>query len=682
MKNLKEKKYASLCYELLALCNVEQPPAHEIEAFVHDPDSSTFFKNTASNFISLWKMWAKRNGNSDQKNDMDNDTEIDGEKGIISLNKKDPRLKGKKFVPYSSLYGDYDDHESDEMPYSSFEKKIGKENKQAINPNEQVINPMDNQDVTDKEEEMAHKKNKENSKDKDKEKSTSERNSSAEPDNKTTPPPCNINAKEPDINNARLSVYFKLPNATCGKDYNSSFKINSDTHSKETINITQNNIDIITINGLETTGLTYNQDKKVINGIPARSGEINLEIIFRVTDIRKNHHTGETHKAHKTNTTYGTHKVHCLFIINPDPKSLWKDKPSDKKALFWKKDEDQQELMTDNGWRLIGASKRGRSHAHEGKCRDDHFFISADSTTKWNILAVADGAGSASLSREGARIAVTESSRILSEKLDEFDSEIIDILTGNNSAIHGSNVSSTENESSANSTENESSANSTENESSANSNKQGSAVSNSEHVSSSCSNTLGAALKKRLKDVLYNVFSLAVYEPIKVIHDTLKQHDNLKFRDFHTTLLLTAHKEIDGRHFVAAYWIGDGGIAVYCEDKSVTLLGKADSGEFAGQTRFLDNSAISKDDIYKRICFDYQDSITALILMTDGITDPFFETDHNLNQLKCWDNIWKETLSKLFSDNPDETGQNLLDWLDFWSQGNHDDRTVALMFKT
>ena len=143
-----------------------------------------------------------------------------------------------------------------------------------------------------------------------------------------------------------------------------------------------------------------------------------------------------------------------------------------------------------------------------------------------------------------------ESSRILSEKLEEFDSEIIDILIDGNYAEHGNQPV-----------------------------------------------TLEQTSKKRLKDILYNIFSFAVYEAVKAIHDTLNQHDNLKFRDFHTTLLLTAHKEMQGRHFIASYWIGDGGIAVYCEDKSVTILGEADSGEFAGQTRFLDNNSINKEDM-------------------------------------------------------------------------------------
>lgn len=56
---------------------------------------------------------------------------------------------------------------------------------------------------------------------------------------------------------------------------------------------------------------------------------------------------------------------------------------------------------------IVAASKRGRSHAQEGKPRDDHFKMS-HMDNGWYIMAVADGAGSAKYSREGSRIACEE----------------------------------------------------------------------------------------------------------------------------------------------------------------------------------------------------------------------------------------------------------------------------------
>jgi hypothetical protein len=46
-------------------------------------------------------------------------------------------------------------------------------------------------------------------------------------------------------------------------------------------------------------------------------------------------------------------------------------------------------------------SKRGRSHAHEGKFREDDFAVS-ELPADWNMISVSDGAGSAQLAREGS----------------------------------------------------------------------------------------------------------------------------------------------------------------------------------------------------------------------------------------------------------------------------------------
>ncbi len=62
-----------------------------------------------------------------------------------------------------------------------------------------------------------------------------------------------------------------------------------------------------------------------------------------------------------------------------------------------------EHLAGADGWQMIGASRRGKLHAHEGTYREDAFALGAH--RGWQLIAVADGAGSCRLSRVGARIA-------------------------------------------------------------------------------------------------------------------------------------------------------------------------------------------------------------------------------------------------------------------------------------
>jgi hypothetical protein len=61
----------------------------------------------------------------------------------------------------------------------------------------------------------------------------------------------------------------------------------------------------------------------------------------------------------------------------------------------------------DDGWRVSAGSVRGKLHAHRGLWREDAFRFSSASNegALWQIVAVSDGAGSAPLSRIGARVA-------------------------------------------------------------------------------------------------------------------------------------------------------------------------------------------------------------------------------------------------------------------------------------
>jgi serine/threonine protein phosphatase PrpC len=174
---------------------------------------------------------------------------------------------------------------------------------------------------------------------------------------------------------------------------------------------------------------------------------------------------------------------------------------------------------------------------------------------------------------------------------------------------------------------------------------------------------------------LYYLFGNAAKEAVHAIHAEASSASSA-YKEFSTTLLITIHKKLDVGHFVGAYWVGDGGTGIYLMGQELNVLGKADSGEYAGQTRFLDTSMLDPQEIMNRIRFKLVKDFTAVIAMTDGITDPWFETDANIENIDKWNELWSNLAPSTESSNP---AKALLDWLDFWSAGNHDDRTISIL---
>ncbi len=68
------------------------------------------------------------------------------------------------------------------------------------------------------------------------------------------------------------------------------------------------------------------------------------------------------------------------------------------------------------GWRLIGASRRGRGHELNHKYRDDDFAVQVFGNGRAVAVAIADGLGSKEFSRWGARSAVNGAILALEER--------------------------------------------------------------------------------------------------------------------------------------------------------------------------------------------------------------------------------------------------------------------------
>lgn len=367
----------------------------------------------------------------------------------------------------------------------------------------------------------------------------------------------------------------------------------------------------------EKIGITFTKAENKISGVLKEAGEHTLQFNFKL-------------KSESEDKPF--HKKGIKLIVNPDPKSLWKNLNSDKEDPYWKEDDVSAHFVFGSK-KLVVGSKRGRSHAHEAKFRDDAFQFSYYSETGWGIIAVADGAGSAKYSRKGSEIAcetvIEFFKNIDKEKIKEIEASIFEILE----------EATEENQ-------------------------------------------------KKLSRYFIEQLGKAAFAAQGKIREEAKAK-NVEMRDFSTTLIFALVKKFGNKFVVASFWVGDGGIGIYNREKNeVFVLGTPDSGEFAGQTRFLTMSDIFADGAYaNRVRFIIVEDFTALILMTDGITDPKFQTDNNLNRIEKWKELWAD-LEGVNQDNckidffkPIEEVENeLMNWLDFWSPGNHDDRTIAILY--
>ncbi|WP_367915215.1 PP2C family serine/threonine-protein phosphatase [Leadbetterella sp. DM7] len=389
------------------------------------------------------------------------------------------------------------------------------------------------------------------------------------------------------------------------------------------------NIVIEKILNLETIGLQFDSERNRIYGTPTVANTIDLHIVFyNKTDINRSEDI-------KT----------VPFIVNADPKDLWLNKASDQNAKYSKPDEDVYKgTFLDK--KIVIASQRGRSHAHEGNFRDDDFKVN-QLLDGWAVVAVADGAGSAKYARHGSKLAT----EYISER---FNNETI--LAELNQSV------------TAYFAEKE-------------------ITSETETTEKEQSETAPAQDDKlKHKSAIINV----LYKKVLHIHNELKtfseQHE-IAFKDLNTTLIFALCKKFDFGYVVLTFGVGDCPINVIEKDcQTVSLLNKLDVGEFGGGTRFITMPEIFTPEIVNRFSVNKFENFSKLFLMTDGIYDPKFVTENKLEDVETWQNFLKdldgenEDNAKVDFVQDENIDKQLLKWLDFWSKGNHDDRTLAIIY--
>ncbi|WP_231424892.1 MULTISPECIES: PP2C family serine/threonine-protein phosphatase [Pedobacter] len=413
-----------------------------------------------------------------------------------------------------------------------------------------------------------------------------------------------------------LAKQIIIPNATISKSYYTAFDFNQ---------LGFNDITNVEFEGLDQYGLSFNPTLNVIDGDPSQSGDFKIKMKFNVLGEEEN---------------VMPHEKMLSLVINANPKSLWKNIASDegkdeewKIANYWKEDnENDFQLLGDK--HIVVASKRGRSHANVGSFRDDDYAFKHFENNGWSVVCMADGAGSAKLARQGSKIAceaVIEyfENNLEEEKLKEFDKILYN--------YH---------------------------------------------------NTIGEDASKKISHFVYNNLSKAAQFAHHKIEAFAEVTEN-PLKDFHTTLIFALFKKYDFGYAILTFGVGDCPIGLLNKDlTNIKLMNWLDVGEFGGGTRFITMPEIFTSDKFStRFSFTLIEDFSYLMLMTDGIYDAKFVVEANLEKLENWKAFVEDIKGRnedgavvtLASSN-NEIANQLSAWMDFWSPGNHDDRTLAIIF--
>ncbi|MDR1291108.1 MAG: protein phosphatase 2C domain-containing protein, partial [Planctomycetaceae bacterium] len=401
--------------------------------------------------------------------------------------------------------------------------------------------------------------------------------------------------------------------------------------------------------------VTAEENKIIIKGTPRNTIDENIWFFFG----RENKKIGQDESGYSLKSK--------PFLINPHPRDLWQNLPVEDYEGYQNKDSDARGDKIDyvlakkgillttppQSLEVIAASQRGRSHAHVGKPREDSFHFEFDAETGWNFIAVADGAGSAKFSRKGSELACnTVISRLRANLQSEHNNDL---------AVWINNILQ-------------------------------------ESKSNPDQPTMFPFRADAEMDRFGVIFHKAIYDAYMAIYDEAKLR-NAEVKDYHTTLLCAVFRYFENlkRWFIVSYWVGDGGAAIlrWNGKERAFVLGEPDGGEFAGQTKFLTmKDEINAEAIRKRLRFSFCETFGAMIFVTDGITDPFFPSESAVGDEKRWLEFYEQKLrngcqeepnaagcQELFdkTKTPQEKSKSLLSWLDFWSKGNHDDRTILIV---
>ena len=245
--------------------------------------------------------------------------------------------------------------------------------------------------------------------------------------------------------------------------------------------------------------------------------------------------------------------------------------------------------------RLIAARVRGKKHKHEGTNCDDWFEIA--SCGAWNLIAVADGAGSKQFSRVGAKTACEVAVTSLCTALNELRLEPR-CWTDTTTVF---------------------------------------ARDQDDEFIQADLRLMGDSLRQAVLKAFQSVQQAAAVRRGSEHHQHALGRD-IEVYDLSTTLLLMAHTVVrdgTGRPYDLAMSIaiGDGVIGALSWDGRVYLMMDADHGQFSGETEFLSARVMEPEWLKRRLRLFIGPPRRAFLVMSDGVADDYFPNNPGLARL-------------------------------------------------
>ncbi len=302
----------------------------------------------------------------------------------------------------------------------------------------------------------------------------------------------------------------------------------------------------------------------------------------------------------------------------------------DESDPYLKRDDDVYAISVNQGSKkrlkkdIAAASRRGHLHIEEGKIREDDFYIRYDPETRWYALAVADGAGRSKYSRKGSQVACNSVVESCLER-----------LTAQSYGLKKLTI----------------------------------------RYNRWKSDKIRREIVRKLHDIIASSVASAYEDIVAEATDFGCQPE-----DYATTLLMCICKKFEFGWLIGTFSVGDGAICIYHKDNwYANLMG---GGECPSEKCFLTTPGIIQPaGLERRIRFTIVSDFSALFLMTNGVSDPKVGTEADLPCFELWNRFWDDITSEVnFSGKIKDVSEELLKWLDFWTPGKYDDRTIAVVF--